>query len=170
MVLNDKGMTLVEVLVAAVILSIAVIGVATVTPMTVKQIQNSSDYTEATNLAQQQLDMMKGAWKFSRTNYNSNLNPNPAAPQNTAYGIAAADNGVPSSTLHPGQLFLSPSNRYVYSVQIWNPDNYVAGQLPLAEFHKRIRVTFYYSNAGIAAINPNRSFPLVSLMTDVAQP
>lgn len=57
--INDRGLTLVEVLIATAIVSVAMIGIVGMFPVAHQQLRMGSDVTKATVLAQQMIEMLR---------------------------------------------------------------------------------------------------------------
>jgi type IV pilus assembly protein PilV len=71
---DEKGFTLIEVLVAIVILCVGLLGMASLTVAIIKGNKLSNDLTTATTLAQ---DKMEDIRRASRTDYSNILDENP---------------------------------------------------------------------------------------------
>ncbi len=169
----EKGFSLVEVMVAAVLLAIVVMGIAVVIPSNTRQVVNTSNISEATALAQKYLESIKNYWS-SGSFYNNCTNLTGYAAFNPASGVV--DDRVHTATLHPGQIFYYNA-AYVFYVQIWDPKNPpnappTGSTLPGTTASNRIRVTFYLGNgnSGAPAIRSGFTNPLASVTTDIASP
>ncbi len=171
--MSSKGFSLVEVMVAAVLVVIVVMGIAVVIPSNTRQVTNTANISEATALAQKYLESIKNQWT-SGSFYNNNTNVTGYGAFNPANGVV--DDRVHTQALHPGQIFYYNS-KYVFYVQVWDPKNPpnappAGGTLPGTTPSKRIRVTFYLGNgnAGTPAIRTGATTPLASIATDIASP
>ncbi len=164
---NESGFSLIEVLVAATLLAIAVMGLAVVIPANTRQVVNTSNISEGTALAEQYLESIKNLWAATGSYAgNSNL------PGFGAFNATAVTNGTHSASVHPGQIFYYNS-KYVFYVQIWDPGSAMPqASLPMDSITKRFRVTFYLGNGNSAspAIKSGATSPLASLTTDIAKP
>lgn len=164
---DERGFSLIEVLVAATMLGIAVMGLAVIIPANNRQVTNTSNISEGTALADQYLESIKNLWSVEAS-YTGNAN----LSGYSAFGTAVLTDAVHTAAVHPGQIFYY-NPKYVFYVQIWDPKSAMPqAALPASTMTKRIRVTFYLGNgnAGNPAIKAGATNPLVSLSTDVADP
>lgn len=88
--LNERGMTLVEILVATVIIGMGLVGLMTVIPIASYGLQQGNQLTTATFLADQKLEEVRNAlWRCTDTSA-AHCNNASATPSNDCLGLGSA--------------------------------------------------------------------------------
>jgi prepilin-type N-terminal cleavage/methylation domain-containing protein len=118
--MRTRGFTLIEVLIALVILSICLLGMAGLMAATTKNNSNGSHLTEAATLAQDKLEQLR-ATPFGMIPLNAAVTDSPVGSTGITYNrswIAAPNIAPPGNTLDVITVTVSWTDKIPYSISI----------------------------------------------------
>jgi prepilin-type N-terminal cleavage/methylation domain-containing protein len=169
--LDDRGLTLAEILIALVILAVGLVGLAAVLPISSYGIQEGNQLTTATFLAEQRLEQVKGA-QWTATPALDCVGVS-SSPTFVAGGTAPSGIGGTCSPTNyndetpGGNALASPYTRYTRQVRIRDcaANACFAGSDSAI---REVRVRVYYTPLqGIGGVSTSQKF--VELTTLVAR-
>jgi len=175
LILNERGLTLVEILVAAAIIGIGLVGLMAVVPISSYGLHEGNSLTRATFLAEQKMEEIRNAvWLQSSgidcvgfSAANGDVAPTSPACTRTNPTVCAAPG---TCTIAADEASVTGNAGYARTVRIVNCETVAGGCGGVANANlRRVTVTVTYQPLSGSGATPAGSTKPVVLTTNIAQ-
>ena len=175
MIADDRGITVVEVLIAAAIIGVGIVGVMTVVPLSSYGVYEGAHLSTATFLAEQKLEELKNArWQAAPANdcvgvSTSNGNVAPTSTTCTRTSPIACTTGT-NCSVSPDDIAVTGYPDYGRTIRIVDCATWPGGCGGVVNTNMRhvIVTVTYRPLTGVGASAPTTTKPVV-LVTDVSR-